>query len=84
MTANRKRATLVFAGAVFAVAVMALAMSNFWFGFASVGISMIALWPMFMAAIIVWFGYEVLSSLRRIESIVEQRAEYPTKFNHGA
>jgi hypothetical protein len=85
MTANRKQALTVFA--VILAAFYALQ----WFGafeswtFRVEGfVGLLALMPLFLVAGVVWFGMEMLSSLRRIEAALQADPRVEAEFIHGS
>lgn len=54
------------------------------FGPAEAIVSLMALLPLVLVGALIWFGVEVISSLRRIEAAVGDESSFESEFSHGS
>lgn len=85
MTVTRKQAPKAIAVVLVLFIAILLSASGFarGFGFTELMVSSLALLPVLLIGGLIWFGFEVLSSLRRIEAAVHDDSVEP-EFTYGS
>jgi hypothetical protein len=85
MTADRKLMQSFIAAALVMFTLAALSAAGAFRGLAPEGlVALLALWPVVLLGSAIWFGMEVLSSLRRIEATIAAAPSREPGFTHGS
>lgn len=87
MTVNGRR-TLIIGIIVGGLLILSMGRMPFSYGFGSlpteIAVQLLSLWPVAIVVAIIWFGFEVLASLRRIEERIAATADERPEFMHGS